>query len=78
MLILLDMKTVSIFNSHFSRSQAFQIPPVFLYEFLKSYNLKPIKIMIFALNPSAFVNKITLSCQRFIYLEMLLPVLRRI
>lgn len=47
--------------------------PVFLYEFLKSYNLKPMTIMIFALTPSAFVNKITLSCQRFNHLEMLLP-----
>lgn len=77
MLIFLYMKTVATFNSHFSHSQAFQIPSVFPYEFLKSYNLKPITIMIFALTPSAFVNKITLSCQRLIHLEMLLLVLRR-
>lgn len=77
MLILLAMKTVPTFNFHFSHSQAFQIPSGFQYEFLKPYNVKPITIMIFALTPPAFVNKITLSCQKFIHLEMLLPVLRR-
>lgn len=51
MLILLNMKIVSTFNSHFSQSQAFQIPSAFQCEFLKSYNVKPITIITFALTP---------------------------